>query len=689
MAPTTRSEGREQEGSPAAATAHSVLLDQDRLGDDLDYFIHLVFCQITKRQKFDMIEKAQHRGLRIKTEILSGWFDDLQQHPSFQDTIASQSNIGIYPLSDFNENNNCNQDVVTSSPGSMHSRSSSNSDNSDISESVRLAASILMSMRSSNNPPPGNTHPSQGRRVASNRVHNQSSSIGSDPTATTRASPALAHPQHPQEVATRSYRFVPSTIPTPSTTANVPSVFANPNEGQHVMMNRDNQNNNVARTADHDDDDKDITRRINDDEYDSSEEVTKLVKQTPHGRVVWNDLAHEHLLVAIYYATNPSDTTWQKIQETLKPFGFSCSIVAFKQHLMKLAKRIQPDASFRGPYRKGSVEPATPNQELKKDDAEDGSPIAVSGRGKRGGRGSRGGRPRGRGGRSTRGQSRTTTSTAGTKRTAEEISDDHDDIVTTSNETASQVTDLDVDAPADEEQPLEYKAPAHLDEDIKSYVNNLMVGQPQYRFRPDSEYPRVENQQAAIYNGPARDRYEHEYGIPPVREASAAPTARAPYGHYGGENWGNPAEQIRPTYGGYLMGNNFVAHRDQPAPRAHGPGTGYYQPTGIDYNQYLSRDYQQPAGYHHHHAAPPPAPTTPAPSPVPAPAYQGAYQQHNNHHYGNNAVNEQHSFTAQLEAPVSHDNWASEATPAPASAAGLASIAQRALAHMEQMEEEK
>jgi hypothetical protein len=73
---------------------------------------------------------------------------------------------------------------------------------------------------------------------------------------------------------------------------------------------------------------------------------------------------------------------------------------------------------------------------------------------------------------------------------------------------------------------------------------------------------------------------------------------------------------------------------------------------------------------------------------VPAPAYQGAYQQHNNH-YGNNAVNEQHSFTAQLEAPVSHDNWASEATPAPASAAGLASIAQRALAHMEHMEEEE
>ncbi|KAF2996364.1 hypothetical protein E8E14_002722 [Neopestalotiopsis sp. 37M] len=69
MAPI-RSQGREQEGSPAADTGHSVLLDQDRLGDDLDYFIHLVFCQIPKRQKFDMIEKAQHRGLRIKTEIL-------------------------------------------------------------------------------------------------------------------------------------------------------------------------------------------------------------------------------------------------------------------------------------------------------------------------------------------------------------------------------------------------------------------------------------------------------------------------------------------------------------------------------------------------------------------------------------------------------------------------------------------
>ncbi|KAF3016717.1 hypothetical protein E8E14_000109 [Neopestalotiopsis sp. 37M] len=30
---------------------------------------------------------------------------------------------------------------------------------------------------------------------------------------------------------------------------------------------------------------------------------------------------------------------------------------------------------------------------------------------------------------------------------------------------------------------------------------------------------------------------------------------------------------------------NFVAHRDQPAPHIPGPGIGYYQPTGIDYSQ--------------------------------------------------------------------------------------------------------
>ncbi|KAF3016718.1 hypothetical protein E8E14_000150 [Neopestalotiopsis sp. 37M] len=112
-----------------------------------------------------------------------------------------------------------------------------------------------------------------------------------------------------------------------------------------------------------------------------------------------------------------------------------------------------------------------------------------------------------RGGRAIRGQSRSTTScTAGTKCRADEISDDNEDVATTSEGTASQITDLD-DAPADDERNVKpYKAPAHLDEDVKSYVNNLMVGQPQYRFRPDSEYSRVERQnQATAYIGPARN----------------------------------------------------------------------------------------------------------------------------------------------------------------------------------------
>ncbi|KAH8205493.1 hypothetical protein TruAng_000399 [Truncatella angustata] len=64
-----------------------------------------------------------------------------------------------------------------------------------------------------------------------------------------------------------------------------------------------------------------------------------MVQFTPSGRMIWNDEAHVALLVAYYQVAPPNDDEWQQIRDSLKPKGFECSVVAFKQHIMKLRKK--------------------------------------------------------------------------------------------------------------------------------------------------------------------------------------------------------------------------------------------------------------------------------------------------------------------------------------------------------------
>ncbi|KAM0813263.1 hypothetical protein AB5N19_13256 [Seiridium cardinale] len=65
-----------------------------------------------------------------------------------------------------------------------------------------------------------------------------------------------------------------------------------------------------------------------------------MVSHTPSGRIIWNDEAHANLLVAMVQNAPPNDDQWHGIQQTLREHGFTCTIVAYKQHLMKLQKKM-------------------------------------------------------------------------------------------------------------------------------------------------------------------------------------------------------------------------------------------------------------------------------------------------------------------------------------------------------------
>ncbi|ETS79502.1 hypothetical protein PFICI_09355 [Pestalotiopsis fici W106-1] len=410
-------------------------------------------------------------------------------------------------------------------------------------------------------------------------------------------------------------------------------------------------------------DNQDASRAINDEDYDSAAEgYPMMIKKTPRGRIIWNDLAHEHLLVALYYATTPSDQQWRQIQENLGPFGFdNCSVVAFKQHLLKLANRLQPhNEGRRGPYRVRSIESAEPETPANDDDGDDESSLASGGRRAvaRGSRGARGGRARarGRGGRGARGTTRGTSRVAGTKRRVNETDDG------LSSGMATPDAGWDADVPDDESDAKRVKtndagprgvrdAPAFPGTEYRNshYSDGFAYG-------PRGSYETANHE--GFY--PMRaSAYERPAGFAPAQ----LPRAPAPYG----------AEDYVPMpvgmNTGYYVGDRY--HEVGNNVRFPGGGAGYYQPPGNIYGGYHRRpEVGPPYGhYHHHHQQQ----QQQQQQQQHQPAYQGYDAYGGNDGY--NAAAEQ-SFTAQLEAPVG-----------PASS--LATIATAALAQQGKEEEEE
>ncbi|KAI4600368.1 hypothetical protein KJ359_000722 [Pestalotiopsis sp. 9143b] len=94
----------------------------------------------------------------------------------------------------------------------------------------------------------------------------------------------------------------------------------------------------------------------------------RRISKTRTGRIVWDHKADIHLMLALFYEMNPDEENWVNIQTMLRKYGFGdCSIVAFKQHLVRIARKHQPDNRYRGnrvlPDRNERPAPALPPDE--------------------------------------------------------------------------------------------------------------------------------------------------------------------------------------------------------------------------------------------------------------------------------------------------------------------------------------
>ncbi|KAI1870014.1 uncharacterized protein JN550_005604 [Neoarthrinium moseri] len=110
-----------------------------------------------------------------------------------------------------------------------------------------------------------------------------------------------------------------------------------------------------------------------------------MVHTTPSGRLIWDEEAHVQLLTAIFKHAPPSDVEWEAIRQDLATKDFHCTVVALKQHLIKLRKR---DGNLYSPAASAGSAGSTPVRAPRGGAARRGR--GSSGRASGGGRGGRG-----------------------------------------------------------------------------------------------------------------------------------------------------------------------------------------------------------------------------------------------------------------------------------------------------------